>query len=100
MPVEHNTGLNAGITGAAADKTVLTVDEVAEITGKHVATIRGYINAGAFVARKVGRSYEVDRVSFEQWLGRALMPTRTPPQSGGVYDPSWGVFTRDPFGSS
>ena len=100
MPSAHTTGTTAGTSASLAEKSVLTVDEVAEITGKHVATVRGWINDGHISARKVGRAFEVDRKSLEEWLGRAVLPTRAPAQFGGVYDPNWGVFTRDPFGTA
>lgn len=73
----------------------LTTDEAAEIAGMHRESIRRWIRDGELQARKRGRSYDVLESALMAKLGR----NQKAPEGGGIFDPNWGPFTRDPFHS-
>ncbi len=76
-----------------ATSRYITTDEAAEIAGMHRESIRRWIREGELEARKRGRSYDVLESSLLRKLGR----DQSAPEGGGIFDPNWGPFTRDPF---
>lgn len=87
----HNTPETAGTT----DERYLTVEEAAEIAGKNPETIRRWIRQGRLEARSRGRSYEVSERALTALISGEV--DARPPAGGGIFDPRWGPFTRDPF---
>lgn len=78
----------------------LTTEEAAEMSGAHVETMRRWIREGAVTARLRGRRYEVLESSVLDKAGRGKrLQGQRAPEGGGIYDPRWGPFTRDPFHS-
>lgn len=71
----------------------LSTEEAARDAGVHPESIRRWIRENALQARKRGRAYEILESSLRAKVGRS----QAPPAGGGIYDPNWGPFTRDPF---
>ncbi len=71
----------------------VTTEEAARIAGMHPESIRRWIREGVLQARKRGRADDVLESSLLAKLGRGEQA----PTGGGIYDPNWGPFTRDPF---
>lgn len=71
----------------------LSTEEAAQIAGVHPESIRRWSREGQLEVRRRGRAYEVLETSLLNRIGRA----RSAPAGGGIYDPRWGPFTRDPF---
>lgn len=75
----------------------LSLEEAAAMTGRHPESIRRWIRDGDVEARKDttrrGRPYEVLERSLLAKVGKAEVA----PAGGGIFDPKWGPFTRDPF---
>ncbi|MGR6319599.1 helix-turn-helix domain-containing protein [Micromonospora soli] len=53
-----------------------SVEQVAELLGLHVRTVRGYIRAGRLRAVRIGKQYRVARADLDALTGR---PAPTPP---------------------
>lgn len=70
----------------------LTVDDAASRAGVEAETVLRWIRSGRLPAAKVGRGYQI----AEQALAALLDPDQAqlPGVSGGVWDPTWGVFRR------
>lgn len=70
----------------------LTVDEAASRAGVEAETVLRWIRSGRLPAAKVGRGYQI----AEQALAALLNPDQAqrPGVSGGVWDPTWGLFRR------
>lgn len=51
---------------------MLSVNEVAQILGLHVRTVRAYVREGKLPAVKVGKQYRVARADVEKLLGSTL----------------------------
>lgn len=92
----HNTpspsDARPGQTDELGERYIST-DQAAEIAGMHRESIRRWIREGELEARKRGRSYDVLESSLMTKLGR----NQKAPEGGGIFDPNWGPFTRDPF---
>jgi excisionase family DNA binding protein len=54
----------------------LTVDEVAEMLGLHVKTVRGYAREGRLPAVRIGKSYRIARADLDAFVGRPAPPPR------------------------
>ncbi|MEU6842102.1 helix-turn-helix domain-containing protein [Streptomyces sp. NPDC046716] len=46
-----------------------SLDQVAELLGLHVRTVRGYVRDGRLKAAQVGRRYRVTRADLEEFTG-------------------------------
>ncbi|GAB2863620.1 helix-turn-helix domain-containing protein [Actinocorallia aurea] len=45
------------------------VDEVAELLGLHVRTVRGYVRDGRLKAARIGKQYRISRADLEEFTG-------------------------------
>jgi excisionase family DNA binding protein len=52
-----------------------TVDEVAELLGLHVKTVRGYVRDGKLQATRIGKSYRIAADDLAEFTGRPVGPT-------------------------
>lgn len=52
------------------DEKMYSVEEVAELLGLHVRTVRGYIRDGRLKAVRIGKQYRVARADLETLTGR------------------------------
>jgi excisionase family DNA binding protein len=55
-----------------------SVEEVAELLGLHVRTVRGYIRAGRLTAVRIGKQYRISAAALDELTGRP------PPSAGGA----------------
>ncbi|SCF11603.1 DNA binding domain-containing protein, excisionase family [Micromonospora viridifaciens] len=57
-----------------------SVEQVAELLGLHVRTVRGYIRAGRLRAVRIGKQYRIARADLDALTGRPApaKPTRVP----------------------
>ena len=64
-----------------ADKEFYTIQEIADILGLHVKTVRNYVRQGRIVSTKVGKQYRVPRQDLEAFIGKTLEsgPEQKPP---------------------
>ncbi|MGW4164133.1 helix-turn-helix domain-containing protein, partial [Streptomyces sp. NPDC004788] len=46
-----------------------TVEQVADLLGLHVKTVRGYVRDGRLRATRVGRQYRITRADLEEFTG-------------------------------
>ncbi|MFE9206717.1 helix-turn-helix domain-containing protein [Micromonospora sp. NPDC007230] len=53
-----------------------SVEQVAELLGLHVRTVRGYIRAGRLRAARIGKQYRISRADLDALTGR---PAPAPP---------------------
>ncbi|MYW67725.1 helix-turn-helix domain-containing protein [Streptomyces sp. SID8379] len=53
-----------------------SLDQVAELLGLHVRTVRGYVRDGRLKATQVGRRYRVTREDLEAFTGAPAAPAR------------------------
>lgn len=51
-----------------------TVDEVAQLLGLHVKTVRGYVRAGKLPATRVGKSYRISAADLAAFTGSPPPP--------------------------
>ncbi|MFG1674441.1 helix-turn-helix domain-containing protein [Micromonospora sp. NPDC049282] len=51
-----------------------SVEQVAELLGLHVRTVRGYIRAGRLRATRIGKQYRVARADLDAFTGRPASP--------------------------
>lgn len=79
----------------APSERYITTEQAAEIAGMNIESVRRWIRAGELEARRRGRSYDVLESSLMRKIGRG----QRAPEGGGIFDPRWGPFTRDPFQS-
>ncbi|MGE4426926.1 MAG: helix-turn-helix domain-containing protein [Solirubrobacteraceae bacterium] len=94
QPTTHNIDTSDTASGSEEPgERYITTDQAAEIAGMHRESIRRWIREGELEARKRGRSYDVLESSLMAKLGRGP----SAPIGGGIFDPNWGPFTRDPF---
>ncbi|MET7752019.1 helix-turn-helix domain-containing protein [Micromonospora sp. NPDC005367] len=57
-----------------------SVEQVAELLGLHVRTVRGYIRAGRLRATRIGKQYRIARADLDTLTGRpASAPPAGPP---------------------
>ncbi len=62
-----------------------SVEQVAELLGLHVRTVRGYIRAGRLRAVRIGKQYRISRADLDALTGR---PVLTPPTSAAALEVS------------
>ena len=55
-----------------------SLDQVADLLGLHVRTVRGYVRDGRLKAAQVGRRYRVARADLEAFTGAPAAPARPP----------------------
>ncbi|WP_232290106.1 helix-turn-helix domain-containing protein [Micromonospora sp. ATCC 39149] len=59
------------------DKQLYAVDEVADLLGLHVKTVRGYVRAGKLPATRVGKSYRIAAADLAEFTGQPpTLPAR------------------------
>lgn len=84
----------------------VTVAQAAEMTGKHPQTIRRWANDGTLESTRLGhREFRIFKASLAEFIDGASAGTTAavaPRPSverpaGGLFDPEWGLFTRQPF---
>ncbi|OKI85136.1 MerR family transcriptional regulator [Micromonospora sp. CB01531] len=62
-----------------------SVEQVAELLGLHVRTVRGYIRAGRLRAARIGKQYRISRADLDALTGR---PAAAPPTGAPVLEVS------------
>jgi excisionase family DNA binding protein len=79
------------------------------MTGKHPQTIRRWANDGTLQSTRLGhREYRIYKASLEAFIDgietRSSAAPATGPSverpAGGLFDPDWGLFTRQPYHDS
>ena len=55
-----------------ADKEFYTIQEIADILGLHVKTVRNYVRQGRIASTKLGKRYRVSRQDLEAFIGKAV----------------------------
>ncbi|WP_198141672.1 helix-turn-helix domain-containing protein [Micromonospora sp. ATCC 39149] len=58
-----------------------SVEQVADILGLHVRTVRGYIRSGRLGATRIGKQYRITPADLDALTGRSQSPLR---QGGGA----------------
>jgi excisionase family DNA binding protein len=53
-----------------------SVDQVADLLGLHVKTIRGYVRDGRLNAVRIGKQYRIARDDLEAFTGHSVAPAR------------------------
>lgn len=51
-----------------------SVDDVAELLGLHVKTVRGYVRDGKLTATRIGKQYRIAARDLEQFTGQPTRP--------------------------
>ncbi|SQD93726.1 DNA binding domain, excisionase family [Parafrankia sp. Ea1.12] len=51
-----------------------SVDQVADLLGLHVRTVRGYVRGGQLKAVRIGKQYRIAHEDLEVFTGRSLSP--------------------------
>lgn len=52
--------------------SLFSVDQVAELLGLHVKTVRGYVRDGKLKATRIGKQYRIARADLEEFTGAAV----------------------------
>lgn len=60
------------------DDKMYSVEEVADLLGLHVRTVRGYIRSGRLKAVRIGKQYRIARADLEELTGKPEPATRRP----------------------
>ena len=60
------------------DEKMYSVEEVADLLGLHVRTVRGYIRSGRLRAVRIGKQYRIARADLEELTGRPESATGRP----------------------
>ncbi|MFE9656250.1 helix-turn-helix domain-containing protein [Micromonospora sp. NPDC006431] len=55
-----------------------SVEQVADLLGLHVRTVRGYIRAGRLRAARIGKQYRISRADLDALTGRPAPPIGAP----------------------
>ncbi|WP_031072993.1 helix-turn-helix domain-containing protein [Streptomyces sp. NRRL WC-3742] len=55
-----------------------SVEQVAELLGLHVRTVRGYIRDGRLAAARIGKQYRITRADLEALTGAPVAPAVAP----------------------
>lgn len=58
-----------------SSQPLYSVDQVAEVLGLHVRTVRGYVRKRRLKAVRIGKSYRVTHEDLEAFLGRPVAPS-------------------------
>ena len=53
-------------------KALYTVQEVANLLGLHVKTVRNYVREGRLASTRVGKQYRIARADLEAFTGTSL----------------------------
>src|ERR687888_345375 len=61
------------------ERQMYSVEDVADLLGLHVKTVRGYVRDGRLKAVRIGRQYRIAAEDLEAFTGRAV-----PAPSGGA----------------
>ncbi|MFD4400106.1 helix-turn-helix domain-containing protein [Kitasatospora sp. NPDC058397] len=59
-----------------------SVEQVAELLGLHVRTVRGYIRDGRLAATRIGKQYRIARADLEAFTGAPAAPPAPVPGAG------------------
>lgn len=59
------------------ERSWLSVEQVAEILGLHVRTVRGYIRNGRLKAVRIGKQYRIAKADLDAFTGRPAGPAPT-----------------------
>lgn len=72
------------LTGGTAEFNVVwmtvrmySVDDVAEMLGLHVRTVRGYVRSGRLPAVRIGKQYRIAGEDLERFTGQSATEMRT-----------------------
>ncbi|MEU3017805.1 helix-turn-helix domain-containing protein [Nocardiopsis sp. NPDC007018] len=57
-----------------------SVDQVADLLGLHVKTVRAYVREGRLAATRIGKQYRVRRSDLEEFTGGPLAEEAMPPR--------------------
>ena len=60
------------------DDKMYSAEEVADLLGLHVRTVRGYIRSGRLPAVRIGKQYRIARADLEELTGRPEPTTGRP----------------------
>ncbi|WP_026341366.1 helix-turn-helix domain-containing protein [Actinomadura atramentaria] len=52
------------------DNKLYSVEDVAELLGLHVRTVRGYIRSGRLRAVRIGKQYRIARADLDELIGK------------------------------
>ncbi len=63
---------------ASMTATMHSPDEIAEMLGLHVRTVRGYVRDGRLPATRIGKQYRISDRDLREFLGDTSTPTSTP----------------------
>ena len=63
------------------DKEFYTIQEIADILGLHVKTVRSYVRQGRIAGTRLGKQYRISKGDLEAFIGKAVKskPEETPP---------------------
>ncbi|NIH81322.1 helix-turn-helix domain-containing protein [Amycolatopsis viridis] len=61
------------------DDKLYSVDQIAEMLGLHVRTVRGYVREGRLKAVRIGKQYRIARDDLEEFTGRSPMSPAAEP---------------------
>ncbi|MFF0517541.1 helix-turn-helix domain-containing protein [Actinomadura nitritigenes] len=65
------------------EERMYSVEEVADLLGLHVRTVRGYIRAGRLDAVRIGRQYRIPAAALEALTGRPRSAQDGPGEGAG-----------------
>ena len=54
------------------DKAFYTIQEIADILGLHVKTVRNYVRQGRIASTKLGKQYRVAKHDLETFIGKTV----------------------------
>ncbi|MFF2040737.1 helix-turn-helix domain-containing protein [Kitasatospora sp. NPDC058170] len=57
-----------------------SVEQVAELLGLHVRTVRGYVRDGRLKATRIGKQYRIARQDLEEFTGAPVTPPEPAPE--------------------
>ena len=60
---------------AIEQQRLYSVDDVAELLGLHVKTVRGYVRDGKLKATRIGKQYRIAASDLEEFTGHPVGPT-------------------------
>jgi excisionase family DNA binding protein len=61
-----------------------SVEQVAELLGLHVRTVRNYVRDGRLKAVRIGKQYRIAAADLEELLGRPVEPARSARSAAAV----------------
>ncbi|WUK11725.1 helix-turn-helix domain-containing protein [Kitasatospora sp. NBC_00374] len=72
-----------------------SVEQVAELLGLHVRTVRGYVRDGRLKAVRIGKQYRIARQDLEALTGRPVEAPSPSPAPGARHSEVTGVVRID-----